>query len=112
MGEGMFILPLDENIRKATRKNAGATLRVRLEHHKDYVLEIPANLQECFDFEPGACDYFNSLSKSHQAYFIKWINDAKTESTRTNRIVSTINATVRGMHYGQMLQEMKKERER
>lgn len=110
-GDGTFILPLNEGMRKGFRKSRGAMLRVRLEFDPDFKLEIPEELLECFDFEPEAADYFNSLTKSHQGYFIKWINDAKTEETRANRIASTVNAALRRMDYGMMLREKKKLRE-
>lgn len=110
-GDGAFILPLNEGMRKGFRKSRGAMLRVRLEFDPDFKLEVPEELQECFEFEPEAADYFNSLTKSHQGYFIKWINDAKTEETRTNRIASTVNAALRRMDYGMMLREKKKLRE-
>lgn len=110
-GDGTFILPLNEGMRKGIRKSRGAMLRVRLEFDADFKMEVPEDLQECFDFEPEAADYFNSITKSHQGYFIKWINDAKTEETRANRIASTVNAALRRMDYGMMLREKKKLRE-
>lgn len=110
-GDGKFIFPINEAIRKGVRKSKGAMLRVRLEFDPDFKMEVPEDLQECFDFEPEAADYFNSITKSHQGYFIKWINDAKTPETRANRIVSTVNATSRRMDYGMMLREKKKLRE-
>ncbi|MDB4999441.1 MAG: hypothetical protein JWR76_518 [Mucilaginibacter sp.] len=112
IGEGKFIMALREEIRKGIRKGRGAMLRVRLELDTDYKVEMPEDLQECFDFEsPEAFEFFNGLAKSHQGYFIKWINDAKTEQTRANRIAHTINAAVRRMDYGMMLREQKKLRE-
>ena len=111
-GEGKFILPLNEAMRKGVRKSKGAMLRVRLEFDVDYKLEVPEDLQQCFDFEPEAAEYFYSITKSHQGYFIKWINDAKTDETRANRIVSTVNAALRRIDYGMMLREKKKLRER
>ena len=111
-GDGNFMLALREEIRKSIRKSRGAMVRVRLEFDADFKIEIPDDLQECFEFEqPEALQYFNSLAKSHQGYFIKWINDAKTEETRANRIAKTINAAVRRMDYGAMLREQKKLRE-
>ncbi|TSD62680.1 DUF1905 domain-containing protein [Inquilinus sp. KBS0705] len=111
-GGGNFILALRKEVCKAIRKSKGAMLRVQLQHDKDFKIEMPADLQECFDFEqPEAYEYFSGLSKSHQGYFIKWINDAKTEQTRANRIVNTINAAARRMDYGMMLREQKRLRE-
>jgi hypothetical protein len=112
MGEGKFIMALREEIRKSIRKGRGAMLRVRLEFDTDYKVEMPEDLQECFEFErPEAFEFFSGLAKSHQGYFIKWINDAKTDTTRANRIANTINAAVRRMDYGMMLREQKKLRE-
>ncbi|MET3978789.1 hypothetical protein ABIB62_001359 [Mucilaginibacter sp. UYP25] len=112
VGGGDSILALKAEIRKAIRKESGAMLRLRLEHDKDFKIEIPDDLQECFDYElPEAFAYFDSLSKSHQGYFIKWITDAKTVETRASRIAKTLSAAVRRMDYGAMLREQKKLRE-
>jgi hypothetical protein len=109
MGEGNFILPLKADIRKAIHKNAGATLQVKMEYDKDFKVDIPDDLQECFDFEPEAADFFHSLPKSHRNYFIKWITDAKTSETRAKRIVNTVNAMLRKWPYNVMIREMRKE---
>src|ERR1700754_4132363 len=86
MGEGNFIMALKADVRKAIHKNAGAMLHVKLEPDDDYKVEMPDDLKECFEFEPEANDFFNSLAKSHREYFLKWINDAKTNETRAKRI--------------------------
>jgi len=109
MGEGGFILPLKAEIRKGIHKEAGAMLQVSMEEDKDFKIDIPEDLQECFDFEPDAFDQFNTMPKSHRNYFIKWINDAKTAETRNKRIVNTVNAMLRKWDYGQMIREMRKE---
>jgi hypothetical protein len=109
MGAGNFILALKADVRKAIRKNAGAMLAVKLEEDKDYKVEVPADLQECFDFEPEALIQFNTLPKSHRDYFIKWIESAKTSETRAKRIINTVNAMLRKWDYGTMIREMRKE---
>ena len=109
IGEGNFIMALKAEVRKGLHKNAGAMVQVRLEEDVDYKVETPADLQECFDFEPEAADFFNSLAKSHREYFIKWINDAKTSETRAKRIVNTVNAMLRKWAFNVMLREMRKE---
>jgi len=109
MGEGDFIMALKADVRKALRKNSGAMLTVSLEEDVDYRVDLPDDLKECFDFEPEAMDFFNSLAKSHREYFIKWINGAKTSETRNKRIVNTVNAMLRRWDYGKMMREMKKE---
>src|ERR1700748_2791385 len=109
MGEGNFIMALKADIRKGIRKNAGAMLQVSLEVDNDYKIEIPDDLQECFDFEPEAIVFFNSLAKSHREYFIKWIESAKTSETRAKRIVNTVNAMLRKWTYNQMIRAMRSE---
>jgi len=109
MGEGNFIMALKAEVRKGIHKNAGAILHVKIEEDVDYKVDIPEELQECFDFEPEAVDFFYSLPKSHREYFIKWINEAKTAETRNKRIVNTVNAMLRKWTYNVMLREMRKD---
>jgi len=109
MGGGNFILALKADVRKALRKNAGAMLFVKLEEDKNYNVQVPDDLQECFDFEPEALQQFNSLPKSHRDYFIKWIEAAKTPDTRAKRIINTVNAMLWKWDYGTMIREMRKE---
>jgi hypothetical protein len=108
MGEGNFIMALKAEVRKGLHKNAGAMVHVKLEEDVDYKVEVPADLQECFDFEPETWEFFNSLAKSHRDYFIKWIEGAKTSETRAKRIVNTVNAMLRKWPYNVMLREMRK----
>lgn len=84
-------------------------LQVKLEEDFDYKVEIPDDLMECFDFEPAALEFFNTLAKSHRDYFIKWINSAKTSETRAKRIVNTVNAMLRRWDYNTMIREMRKD---
>lgn len=110
MGEGNFIMALKAEVRKALRKNAGAILKVCLEEDTDFKIEMPDDLKECFDFEDTeALIFFNSLAKSHRDYFIKWIESAKTNETRSRRIVNTINAMLRKWDFGKMIREMRKD---
>jgi Domain of unknown function (DUF1905)/Bacteriocin-protection, YdeI or OmpD-Associated len=109
MGNGNFIMALKAEVRKGIRKNAGAVLQVRIEEDTEFKIEIPDDLKECFDFEPESWTFFNSLAKSHRDYFIKWIDSAKTQETRSKRIVNTVNAMLKNWDYGKMIREMRKE---
>ncbi len=110
MGDGNFILALKADIRKGLRKEAGAMLKVCLEHDPDYKVDIPDELQECFDADPDSFEFYNSLAKSHREYFIKWINEAKTLETREKRIVNTANAMAGRMRYNEMMRALKAQR--
>lgn len=111
MGDGKFIMPLKAEVRKAIRKESGAMVVVQLEEHKDFKVDVPADLQDCFDFDPEAQTQFNSLVMSHRNYFIKWIESAKTDETRAKRVVNTVNAMLRKWDYNVMISEMRKERD-
>jgi len=107
MGEGKFILPLNAAMRKGTGKKEGGMLRVQLEEDKrEYVLNF--DMMECLKDEPAAVKYFRSLSPSHQRYFSKWIESAKTEPTKAKRIAQTVNALAKGWGYGEMIRANKK----
>ena len=108
MGEGNFIMALNADIRKKIRKTEGAVLNVRLEADSEYMLSTPPEVIECLNDDPGSLEYYNSLTKSHQDYFIKWIESAKTEATRSNRIVQMVNAMAQRWDYGQMIRANRK----
>lgn len=102
MGEGNFILPLNNAIRKGIRKTVGAKVKLQLTEDKRE-LEISPELIACFEDEPTAYDNFKKLPPSHQRYYSKWITDAKTEQTRTKRIAKTIDAMLSNKSFGEML---------
>jgi hypothetical protein len=110
MGGGNFIMAINAAMRKAIRKQKGATVRVQLEVDTSEI-NPPAELLECLQDESGALEYFQSLSKSHQNYFAKWIESAKTDMTRSKRIANTVIALSKKMDFGAMLRSLKKDRE-
>lgn len=110
MGDGDFIMPINAAIRKGIKKRKGATLQVAITEDKEEI-QPPAELLECFADEPKARAHFNKLTKGHQNYFTKYITEAKTDETKTKRIAQTISALARGMHYGEMLRELKAQRQ-
>ena len=107
MGEGNFILALKADIRKALKKRRGDVLHVRLEMHDDFEFIPPAGLMECLEEEEASLDFFNSLTKSHQEYFYKWIDSAKTEPTRLKRITKMIVAMSMKYGYPEMIRNLK-----
>jgi hypothetical protein len=110
MGDGNFIMALKADVRKGLRKNSGAMLHVQLEPDDDYTVPMPDELKECFEVEPEAFEFFNSLTEGHRRYFLNWIHSAKTAETKAKRMVNTVNAMLHKWDYGQMVRAMKKER--
>jgi Domain of unknown function (DUF1905)/Bacteriocin-protection, YdeI or OmpD-Associated len=109
MGEGDFILPVNAAIRKGTGKKYGDSIKLQLELDLAPILP-PAELLECLQDEPEALQYFNSLPQGHRNYFTKWIETAKTESTKTKRIALVVKTMIRKMDFGAMLREERDER--
>jgi hypothetical protein len=110
MGDGHFIMALNTKMRKSLLKPKGSLLQVCLEKD-DRPLKLSAELMECLKEEPLASENFNKLPKSHQNYFSKWIDSAKTDSTKTKRIAQTLNALAAGIDFGTMLRKIKNERQ-
>lgn len=106
MGQGGFIIPFNAGMRKATGKKLGDKITVQLAEDKS-VFELSADFMACLEDEPTALHFFKTLSGSHQRYFSKWIDGAKTDATKAKRIAMAVNALARGMGYPEMLREGK-----
>lgn len=104
MGGGDFILVLNAGLRQIIRKKVGEMLHLSLEEDKA-PLPLPQDLLLCLEEEPEAKAYFYSLAPSHRFYFGKWIDGAKTEGTRTKRIIQTMAALRRAKSYSEMIRE-------
>lgn len=110
MGGGKFIMPINAKLRKATGKRKGAMLKLVLEEDKSkYVFN--KDFMECLEDEPVAFEFFKTLPGSHQRYFSKWIDDARTIETKAKRIAQTVTALSRQHGYGEMLRALKKDKE-
>jgi hypothetical protein len=95
MGAGAFIIPVNGDMRKAIGKRHGAMVKVQLEEDK-----------KPFQFNK---DFMDCLPGSHQRYFSKWIDSAKTEPTRVKRIALAVSALSKKWGYAEMIRSQKKE---
>ena len=103
VGAGEFIISLNEVLRTKLRKKVGDVVACQLEEDVDYKVDIPADLHELLREDKTTIDNFMKLLPSHRAYFITWINAAKTEITRTKRLAMTANAMYHGITYPEMI---------
>ena len=102
MGGGAFIMPLNGTMRRAIGKKHGAMLKVQLEaDNSEFVFN--SDFITCLEDDPPAKKFFESLTGSHQRYFSKWIDSAKTEPTRVKRISMAVNALAKKWGYPEML---------
>lgn len=106
MGGGLFILPVNAVMRKAIGKRHGAMVTVQLTEDKTAFV-FNTDFMECLADEPAAGDFFKTLPGSHQRYFSKWIDDAKTEQTKTKRIAQAVTALSKKQGYAEMIRSNK-----
>jgi Domain of unknown function (DUF1905)/Bacteriocin-protection, YdeI or OmpD-Associated len=107
MGGGDFIMALNAAIRKNIGKRRGDTIHLQLEADNKS-LQVSTEFMECLSDEPTALEHFNAIPKSHQMYFSKWIETAKTEPTKTKRIAMALSALSKKMGFSEMIREYKK----
>ena len=102
MGGGAFIIAVNASMRKGIGKRHGAMVEVRIQVDKKE-FEFNKDFMICLEDEPAAKLFFTTLSGSHQRYFSKWIDSAKTQPTREKRITKAVNALARKWSYPEML---------
>lgn len=110
MGGGDFIIAVNAEMRKAIHKNHGAMVEVKLTLDKQEVA-VSADLLECLRDEPIALKNFKSLPGSHQNYFTRWIESAKTETTKAKRIAQAIAGLSIGRNFSEAMRTIKKQKE-
>ncbi len=101
-GGGNYIMAINAAMRKGIAKRQGAMITVTLEVD-EAKYELNADLVACLDDDPSARDFFETLTPSHQNYFSKWIDEAKTDATKTKRIAQALFGLNNKMDYGQMI---------
>ena len=107
MGKGNFIIALNAGMRKIIRKRKGDKVCVRIELDTN-PLVFNTEFLECLKEDTEAHRFFYTIPPGHRRYFNTWIESAKTDRTRTDRIAHTLNALSTGQNYGQMLRSLKK----
>jgi hypothetical protein len=88
-------------ILKAIREQAGRTFgdRVKISVELDTeprVVMVPKDLLKEFKKHKAAKAFFDKLSYTHQREYVMWINEAKREETRANRVTKTIEMLKKG----------------
>lgn len=103
MRNGNFMLPVNASMRKATGKQAGDKLKISIEPDERRH-PLSKDLLACLKDDAEAVTFFKSLSFSHQQYFSKWVEDAKTPRTKTKRLVTCLTACNRKMNFQETLE--------
>ncbi len=91
MGEPWHLLIVLKGIREKIGKSFGDQVHVTVEEdHDPRTVEVPPALAEALAQEPEALAFFDALAHTHRREYVNWINEAKQESTRQNRVMKTI----------------------
>ena len=102
MGGGDFIVAVNAAMRKHLKKVQGASVKASVEEDKEEY-QLNTDFLECLEDEPRAFQHFKKMPPSHQKYYSRWIESAKTEPTKAKRIALAVNTLAKGMNYGEML---------
>lgn len=101
MGTECHLLIILKDIREQIGKTFGDEIAVTVEADTEpRVVELPADLIKEFKKDKTAKTNFEKLAYTHQREYVMWINEAKRDETRQNRILKTI----------EMLKQNKKEK--
>lgn len=97
MGSECHMLIILKGIREQIGKTFGDEISITVEADVEpRVIEIPEDLKKEFEKEKEAKAFFDKLSYTHQREYVTWINEAKKDETRQNRIVKTIEMLKQG----------------
>ena len=97
MGGDQHILIILKGIREQIGKSFGDEITITVEPDTEpRVVEIPKELAKEFRKEKDAKAFFDKLSYTHRKEYVTWINEAKKEETRQNRIAKTIEMLKQG----------------
>src|SRR6266498_3773078 len=97
MGTECHILGIRKEIREQIGKTFGDEVTVMVELDTEpRVIEIPKDLMKELKKDKEAKAFFDKLSYTHQKEYVRWVEEAKKEETRQNRIVKTIEMLKKG----------------
>ncbi|RYU92733.1 YdeI/OmpD-associated family protein [Emticicia agri] len=98
MSNGKLFLAVRLEIRKKIKKEAGDKVRIIL-YADGLPVEIPDELKECLQNESGLYEKFLTYSEGEKKGFINWIYSAKTDETKAERIVKTMEKIEKGQKF-------------
>jgi hypothetical protein len=97
MGTEHHLLIILKEIREKIGRTFGDEVSITVEPDAEpRLIEVPAELKKAFRTEKEAKAFFGKLSYTHQREYVMWINEAKREETRQNRIVKAIEMLKKG----------------
>lgn len=91
MGSPCHILGILKEIRQKIGKTIGDEVEIILEEDAEpRQVVIPMDLAQALESVPIAAEAFKRLSYTHQKEYVQWIESAKREQTRQERVTKTL----------------------
>lgn len=91
MGGDCHMLIVLKEIRERIGKQAGDEVEVTVEEDTaPRTVEVPPDLAEALRAAPAAGAFFETLSYTHRREYVQWIEQAKREKTRADRVAKTV----------------------
>lgn len=86
MGEGHCMV-VKKEIRQAIGKSAGDTVKVVMKIDREpRIVVVPEDFQQALENHPDAKEIFENFAYTHKKEYVEWIESAKKQETRENRI--------------------------
>ncbi len=99
MGNGKLFLPVKAQIRKQIKKQEGDYVKVVL-YADESEVEISEEIKACFEDEPKALwATFQSFKDGERKAYLDWIEQAKTDQTKTERILKMMDRLQRKLKF-------------
>jgi uncharacterized protein YdeI (YjbR/CyaY-like superfamily) len=84
------MLHISKAIRQQTGKDIGELIEIELwKDNQLRTIEVPAHFQSLLEQE-GLQPFFESLSYTHRKEYLRWLTEAKTETTKSKRQTKAI----------------------
>jgi hypothetical protein len=95
---GRALLGLNREVREAAGVEAGQEVSVELERDDEpRAVEVPRDLASALEADPAVRETFDGLSYTHRKEYVRWIEDAKRDETRTRRVAKAVEMLREGV---------------
>lgn len=95
---GIYMLGMTQELRKKIGKDFGDEVLVTVEKdEEERKVEIPKDLEAIFQDNPDARENLGRLNYTAQKEYITWIESAKREATRQERLQKTVERLNQGL---------------
>ncbi|MDO8731375.1 MAG: YdeI/OmpD-associated family protein [Actinomycetota bacterium] len=90
---GRYMIPVSAENREAAGVKAGERITIGLKVDAEpREVEVPDDLAKALQKNKMAKDFFTTLSFTNQREYVRWVEDAKKEGTRTARVLKSIES--------------------